>query len=90
MFKKHADWVESLIVVQTTINGLSCEEIFSAGADGIVLRWQLDTEQNCDVYQCVVSDGRLGVRARGLSKHSPEAEQAHVREVSPPPDCSHV
>ncbi|GAX81669.1 hypothetical protein CEUSTIGMA_g9097.t1 [Chlamydomonas eustigma] len=55
MFKKHSDWVESLIVVNTTINGLSCEEIFSAGADGIVLRWQLDTEQNCDVYQCVVS-----------------------------------
>jgi WD40 repeat protein len=53
-FKKHEDWVESLIVVNTTVNGQHCEEIFSAGADGIVLRWQLDSEQNCDIYQCIV------------------------------------
>ena len=53
-FKKHNDWVESLIVVNTMVNGQSCEEIFSAGADGIVLRWQLDQEQNCDIYQCIV------------------------------------
>ena len=54
-FKKHDDWVESLIVVNTTVNGKSYEEIFSGGADGIVHRWQLDSEQNCDVYQCIVS-----------------------------------
>ena len=54
-FKKHEDWVESLIVVNTTVNGQHCEEIFSAGADGLVLRWQLDSEQNCDIYQCIVS-----------------------------------
>ncbi|KAJ9524068.1 hypothetical protein QJQ45_022573 [Haematococcus lacustris] len=29
------------------------EEIFSGGADGKVLRWQLDAEENCDIYVCV-------------------------------------
>ena len=56
-FKKHDDWVESLTVVNTTVNGKTFEEIFSAGADGIVHRWQLDSEQNCDVYKCIVSMG---------------------------------
>lgn len=29
------------------------EEIYSCGADGKVLRWALDVEQNCDIYQCL-------------------------------------
>lgn len=52
-FHRHADWVESLVVVRTRIGGHECEELFTAGADGIVMRWQLDSEQNCDVYQCI-------------------------------------
>lgn len=55
MFRKHSDWVECLVVVKITINGQTSEEIFTAGADGVVLRWLRDTEQNCDIYQCVVS-----------------------------------
>ena len=57
MFRKHSDWVECLVVVKITINGQTSEEIFTAGADGVVLRWLRDTEQNCDIYQCVVSRG---------------------------------
>lgn len=45
------------MVVQTTVNDQPCEEIFSAGADGKLLRWQLDAEQNCDIYECIVSGG---------------------------------
>jgi hypothetical protein len=40
-------------------------EIFSADADGKVLRWQLDADANCDVYECVVSGATsavLGIR----------------------------
>lgn len=55
MFKKHDDWVEALAVVTTTLTEQPIEEIFSAGADGKLLRWQLDVEQNCDVYECIVS-----------------------------------
>jgi hypothetical protein len=38
---------------QLTINGQPSEELFTAGADGMVLRWLQDTEQNCNIYQCV-------------------------------------
>lgn len=55
MFRKHEDWVEALVVVHTTVHEQPCEEIFSAGADGKLLRWQLDVEQNCDIYECIVS-----------------------------------
>ena len=34
---------------------LQAPEIFSASADGKVLRWQLDADENCDIYECVVS-----------------------------------
>jgi len=53
MFTKHEDWAEALVVVPTTINDQPCDEIYSAGADGVVLRWQLDAEQNCDIYECI-------------------------------------
>lgn len=55
MFKEHSDWVEALVVADTSQTEVPCEEIFSAGADGKVLRWQLDVEQNCDIYECIVS-----------------------------------
>ena len=55
MFREHTGWIEAMAVVQTTLNDRTVEEIFSAGADGKLLRWQLDTEQNCDVYECIVS-----------------------------------
>eukprot|EP00983_Pelagomonas_calceolata_P106473 1159235-Pelagomonas_calceolata.AAC.9 len=54
MFREHSDWVEALVVVQTTLHDRPVEEIFSAGADGKLLRWQLDAEQNCDIYECIV------------------------------------
>jgi hypothetical protein len=38
-----------------TQQAADAEEIFSAGADGKVLRWQLDAEENCDIYVCIVS-----------------------------------
>lgn len=63
-FKKHDEWVESLVVVNTVVNKHNCEQIFSAGADGMVLRWQLDMEQNCDVYECIVSCHRIPSRLR--------------------------
>ncbi|KAF5833397.1 WD40-repeat-containing domain protein, partial [Dunaliella salina] len=53
MFREHSDWVEALVVVQTTLHEKPVEEIFSAGADGKLLRWQLDAEQNCDIYECI-------------------------------------
>lgn len=58
IFRKHEDWVEAVIVVRpSTTAGTDAEpvadEIYSCGADGKVLRWQLDVEQNCDIYQCV-------------------------------------
>ncbi|KAG2444756.1 hypothetical protein HXX76_001500 [Chlamydomonas incerta] len=59
-FRKHEDWVEGVIVVTPSKEQPDDEdeevppdEIFSCGADGKVLRWQLDVEQNCDVYVCV-------------------------------------
>lgn len=56
MFRKHEDWVEALAVVSSTLgDGTPCDEVFSAGADGRVLRWQLDVEENCDIYECIVS-----------------------------------
>ncbi|EFJ43514.1 hypothetical protein VOLCADRAFT_119046 [Volvox carteri f. nagariensis] len=59
-FRKHEDWVEGVIVVTPAKERPDDEdeetppdEIFSCGADGKVLRWQLDAEQNCDVYVCM-------------------------------------
>ncbi|KAL6755154.1 WD40-repeat-containing domain protein, partial [Haematococcus lacustris] len=50
--QKHEDWVEVLVVVEDA-RPPAQEEIFSGGADGKVLRWQLDAEENCDIYVCV-------------------------------------
>jgi len=52
-FTSHNEWVEALAVVKVTVNGVPSEELFTASADGMVLRWLQDTEQNCNVYQCV-------------------------------------
>lgn len=59
-FRKHDDWVEAVVVVKPAPAPDAEpdaeppeEEIYSAGADGKVLRWALDVEQNCDIYQCV-------------------------------------
>jgi len=60
MFSEHADWAEALVVVHTMVNDIEVEEIFSAGADGKLLRWHLDVEKNCDIYECIVS-GVVGV-----------------------------
>jgi len=61
MFREHNDWVEALVVVQAGSSDQPCEEIFSAGADGMLLRWQLDAEQNCDIYECIVSAAQCGL-----------------------------
>mmetsp|Transcript_33374 Transcript_33374/g.84557 ORF Transcript_33374/g.84557 Transcript_33374/m.84557 type:complete len:866 (-) Transcript_33374:212-2809(-) len=54
MFRKHEDWVEAVVVVPVKgADDADADEIFSAGADGKVLRWQLDTEENCDIYECI-------------------------------------
>lgn len=55
VFQAHDDWVEGLLVCEQA----DCQEVpdqafFSYSADGHVCSWDLDTEQNCDVYRLKV------------------------------------
>lgn len=51
VFRRHVDWVECVLVVRLKPEEEpGCDHIFSASADGKILHWQLDAEQNCDVY----------------------------------------
>ncbi len=53
MFQRHADWVECLLVVRKG-DEPGGEHIYSGGADGRVLHWRQDVEQQCDVFNAVV------------------------------------
>lgn len=53
MFSHHDDWVEGVIVTKEG-DDLLDERFFTHSADGKVAHWELDAEQNCDVYRLVV------------------------------------
>jgi hypothetical protein len=56
VFRAHEDWVEGLLVCQGSSGQDTFEQsLFSFSADGHVCSWELDAEQNCDVYRLVVS-----------------------------------
>mmetsp|Transcript_22487 Transcript_22487/g.73031 ORF Transcript_22487/g.73031 Transcript_22487/m.73031 type:complete len:760 (+) Transcript_22487:29-2308(+) len=46
----HRDWVEALVVVRRTED--PAPQLFSAGSDGLILRWQPNSELNTDLYTC--------------------------------------
>jgi hypothetical protein len=53
----HEDWVEGLLVCQGSNGNQDAfdQSLYSFSADGHVCSWELDAEQNCDVYRLVVS-----------------------------------
>jgi hypothetical protein len=57
VFNAHEDWVEGLLVCQGSSGNQDAfdQSLYSFSADGHVCSWELDAEQNCDVYRLVVS-----------------------------------
>jgi hypothetical protein len=56
VFRAHEDWVEGLLVCHGSSSQDTFDQsLFSFSADGHVCSWELDAEQNCDVYRLVVS-----------------------------------
>ncbi|KAF6254405.1 WD40-repeat-containing domain protein [Scenedesmus sp. NREL 46B-D3] len=58
VFNAHKDWVEGLLVCQGSSSSSSSPDAFeqplySFSADGHMCSWELDAEQNCDVYRLV-------------------------------------
>ncbi|WIA17403.1 hypothetical protein OEZ85_014259 [Tetradesmus obliquus] len=55
VFRAHEDWVEGLLVCQGSSSSQDTfdQSLFSFSADGHVCSWELDAEQNCDVYRLV-------------------------------------
>lgn len=47
----HRDWVECLTVVRRDEDG-GTPNVFSAGSDGLIFRWQPNSELNTDLYTC--------------------------------------
>ncbi|KAK3240375.1 hypothetical protein CYMTET_49778 [Cymbomonas tetramitiformis] len=47
----HRDWVESLVVVHRREDP-SAAQVFSAGSDGLILRWIPNSALNTDLYTC--------------------------------------
>ncbi|MEW5312499.1 MAG: hypothetical protein WDW38_004130 [Sanguina aurantia] len=74
-FKRHDDWVEGVLVVPSTAaDGRQPDDIFSCSADGKVLHWALDVEQNCDVY-------------KNLDEKQPHTSNIHAMVYSPGLHC---
>lgn len=57
VFCGHQDWVEGVLVCKAGDNAFD-QAFFTHSADGHVCCWELDAEQNCNVFKLVVS-GRL-------------------------------
>jgi len=51
---RHEDWIEGLHIGNAGHDATD-QRVFSFSADGHVCMWELDAEQNCDVYRVVVS-----------------------------------
>jgi hypothetical protein len=71
VFCGHHDWVEGVLVCQAKDNAYD-QSFMSFSADGHVCCWELDAEQNCDVFRQVVSttDNGLSVVPTGGSSLS--------------------
>lgn len=55
VFCEHQDWVEGVLVCQAKDNAYD-QSFFSYSADGHVCCWELDAEQNCDIFRVMVGD----------------------------------
>lgn len=53
MFCGHEDWVEGVLVCTAGEQAYD-QSFFSYSADGHVCFWELDAEQNCDVFRLMV------------------------------------
>jgi hypothetical protein len=68
VFCGHQDWVEGLLVCAPSQN--SYDQAFTSfSADGHVCCWELDAEQNCDVFRLVVSGQRCSVGVTACQLH---------------------
>jgi hypothetical protein len=56
VFCGHKDWIEGLMVCQARETAYD-QSFLSYSADGHVACWELDAEQNCDIFRLVVSVG---------------------------------
>jgi hypothetical protein len=54
VFCGHSDWVEGVLVCPAKDNAYD-QSFLSFSADGHVACWELDAEQNCDIFRQVVS-----------------------------------
>lgn len=73
VFRGHADWVEGLAVAGGGSADLFDQGFYSFSADGHVCSWELDAEQNCDVYRLVV---RASWRLRACMCAAPDVLNA--------------
>jgi hypothetical protein len=73
VFCGHHDWVEGVLVCQAKDNAYD-QSFMSFSADGHVCCWELDAEQNCDVFRQVVSTTRLSGQASRPATHCGHAE----------------
>lgn len=55
VFCDHLDWVEGVLVCQPKENAYD-QAFLSFSADGHVCCWELDAEQNCDIFRVMVSE----------------------------------
>lgn len=53
VFCGHSDWVEGVLVCPAKDNAYD-QSFLSFSADGHVACWELDAEQNCDIFRQVV------------------------------------
>lgn len=67
VFRGHEDWVEALLVTRGEEDAPEDGErgVITAGAGGNVILWELDAEQNCDVFVARVRGRGVVVRAWG-------------------------
>jgi len=47
----HRDWVEALVVVRREAED-GIPQVYSAGSDGLLLKWQANSELNTDLFTC--------------------------------------